>query len=221
MTATPPATLLDLVLADPHCPERGILSDLWTECPDMRPDLDLRGAEVVYRDGDAVPWGIRATMAQWCDRGGECSRCKGRGQVTFGEAPNLSVLNCGRCDCTGRIESLAASVCRAWPVVNVVLVDKTPEHWVSDVSDSTVDCSWSWHNVENVNEMIVDMAIDAFEFEFQLPAVIFNRLRAPKSMNQQSRRTGVIAYPSKSRAIAALSHTALALGRQRAGLPPL
>lgn len=198
------ATLLDLVLADPHCTERGILSDLWAECPELRPEVDLRGAEVVYRDDDAVPWGIRCDMWTWCEDEGPCEHCDGCGDLT-------AERGCYYCRGSGigRIESLAARVCRVWPVVNVVLVDRKP-FWRYEGEP----CRWfDWDAVGAGSKADEQMTVSRELFLILLEEKCGNRTDKYRIRN--------IPFNSEQEAHAALSHAALALGRQRAGLPPL
>lgn len=67
--------LLTTVLANPHDPMRGALSDHWAEYgvpPVVLPcgqAIEPTDPRVVYQPGDAVPWGFRCTMAEWCGGG--------------------------------------------------------------------------------------------------------------------------------------------------------
>lgn len=112
--------LLTTVLANPHDPMRGALSDHWAEYgvpPVVLPcgqAIEPTDPRVAYQPGDAVPWGFRCTMAEWCG-GGRCPRDMDRDGTCY--------YMCNVCRGTGRIPGIAAAVCGAWPITGVELTD--------------------------------------------------------------------------------------------------
>ena len=115
--------LLTTVLANPHDPMRGALSDHWAEYgvpPVVLPcgqAIEPTDPRVVYQPGDAVPWGFRCTMAEWCG-GGRCPRDMDRDGTCY--------YMCNVCRGTGRIPGIAAAVCGAWSITVVELTDREP-----------------------------------------------------------------------------------------------
>lgn len=188
--------LLTTVLANPHDPMRGALSDHWAEYgvpPVVLPcgqAIEPTDPRVAYQPGDAVPWGFRCTMAEWCG-GGRCPRDMDRDGTCY--------YMCNVCRGTGRIPGIAAAVCGAWPITVVELTDREP-------LNETIRFAWYSRVRSDYRNTIESPLWDL------LAGFIKYGDGNPYLLKW---------YPTRDFAIAALSHAALTLGRRAAGLPDI
>lgn len=191
---TASASLLAQLLADPRdALGRAMLADQLADNGEELPELTLPTGAVVVRDGYGLPWEVRCTMTQWC--GERCRYCTG-GYIhnDMHDSPDT----CTRCKTTGwKTIPIAATVCRAWPIGSVVFTCRRPE-----VVYGQPNAVYRWRRGEH--QSVASM----------LPESLMQMFDGKKPFGQRS-------FQSDTEAYAALNRISLALGRQRAGLPPI
>lgn len=188
-----------------------IEDDMQCDPADVWPAIQLPDGVEVERDERGMPWGIRCRMGQWVEEG--CKYCENglEGLAEIG----ANVIYCRLCNNTSPIESLAARVCRVWPVGSVELKNADPD------TDAPVHPElkpyWVYYRESKVVSdagVIPDELFDLLTVEVPIGEFGGGTIFKGKGRND-------LFWQYKEVAKSVLNRSALNLGRQRAGLPML
>ncbi len=146
--------------------------------------------------------------------GGPCGVCNGvspRVQLMGADGPS-AVLNCPDCSGTGTTPGVAAELWRSQPVQRMALVGKEP--YGPDENDG-----WcSWFSARFMDETIAERDGNT------IPDRLFDLMAGGELVRGGNHLTSdedICRFPTRAAALDVLSAAAVALGRERAGLPAL